>query len=125
MVKVCFCSSKKFYDLVRKFAKELDNEGIKYFTPNLDFKGEDSDIEWSIKAKLTKDHFARIDNSDLVYVVNLNGYIGESVFGEIAYAKGAKKKVYALEPAETPTKSVFIDEVLTIDGLIKKVKQFS
>ena len=42
---------------------------------------------------LEKAHYAKIDLSDGIYVVNLNGYIGESVKKEIEYAKSIGKEV--------------------------------
>ena len=38
-------------------------------------------------------HYKKIDMSDGIYVVNINGYIGESVKKEIKYAKQHNKEV--------------------------------
>lgn len=38
-------------------------------------------------------HFKKIEMSDLVYVMNIDGYIGESTAREIAYANHLGKKV--------------------------------
>ncbi len=38
-------------------------------------------------------HEKKIDISDAIYVVNINGYIGESVKREIAYAKAHGKEI--------------------------------
>lgn len=42
-------------------------------------------------------HFRKIDLSDLVLVLNVDGYIGKSTSKEIAYAKRVGKKVIYLE----------------------------
>lgn len=42
---------------------------------------------------LEKAHYKKIDISDGIYVVNINGYIGESVKKEIEYAKKHNKEV--------------------------------
>ena len=43
-------------------------------------------------------HYAKIDISDGIYVVNLDGYIGESVSKEIEYAqKNGKDIIYHCE----------------------------
>lgn len=121
---LCFCSSTKFYDIVKDYAQKLKNEGIDYKTPNLAFGcKEDAEIDFNLKKQLTLDHNERMDESDIIYIVNPKGYIGESVSMEMAYAKGAGKKVYALEQAQTPTKSAFIDEVKSIEEVIKEVKE--
>ena len=38
-------------------------------------------------------HYAKIDMSDGIYVVNIDGYIGESVSKEIEYAKQKGKGI--------------------------------
>lgn len=42
---------------------------------------------------LTKAHYKKIEISDGIYVVNIGGYIGESVQAEIAYAKKLGKEI--------------------------------
>jgi hypothetical protein len=43
-------------------------------------------------------HFHKIDMSDEIFVINVNGYIGESTKREIEYAIRTGKKVTYLEP---------------------------
>ena len=40
-----------------------------------------------VLSHLEKAHYRKIDISDGIYVVNIGGYIGESVKAEIQYAK--------------------------------------
>ena len=40
----------------------------------------------------------KIDISDAIYVVNVNGYIGTSTKKEIEYAKSLNKEIFSLEP---------------------------
>lgn len=42
---------------------------------------------------LVSAHYKRIDMSDGIYVVNIDGYIGKSVSAEINYAKKAGKEI--------------------------------
>jgi len=42
-------------------------------------------------------HLKKIDLSDKIFVVNKNGYIGESVKEEIEYAKSKNKEIEYLE----------------------------
>ncbi len=42
---------------------------------------------------LKKEHLKRIDLSDAIYVVNINGYIGDSTKFEIEYAQKNKKEI--------------------------------
>ena len=58
-----------------------------------------------LKRDLTEDeknllgelHRTKIDLSDAIFVVNIGGYIGESVKSEIAYAKEKGKEIIYLE----------------------------
>lgn len=43
-------------------------------------------------------HYRKIDLSDGIYVVNIDGYIGESVKKEIQYAKSHNKEIIYHEP---------------------------
>lgn len=49
------------------------------------------------KELLGKIHKAKIDLSDAIFVVNVDGYIGESTRGEIEYAKTKGKEIMYLE----------------------------
>lgn len=43
--------------------------------------------------QLAKAHYAKIDMSYGIYVINIDGYIGESVQKEIEYAKKHNKEI--------------------------------
>lgn len=47
---------------------------------------------------LSELHYKKIDISDAIYVVNVNGYIGSSTAKEIQYAKTLGKEIMYLEP---------------------------
>lgn len=54
------------------------------------------------RERLGKLHRAKIERSDAIYVVNADGYIGESVRDEIAYAQSIGKEIFYLQtPKET------------------------
>ena len=53
-----------------------------------------------MKEMLDDMHLRKIDLADEIFVVNVNGYIGESTRREIAYAKSTGKKVNYLVPVE-------------------------
>ena len=46
-----------------------------------------------VLSHLEKAHYRKIDISDGIYVVNIGGYIGESVKAEIQYAKENGKEI--------------------------------
>ena len=43
-------------------------------------------------------HYKKIDISDAIYVVNVDGYIGSSTGKEVEYAKKLGKEIMYLEP---------------------------
>ena len=49
------------------------------------------------KKMLDEMHKQKIDMSDEIYVINLNGYIGESTKSEIEYANSKGKNISYLE----------------------------
>ena len=54
---------------------------------------------------LSKMHYQRIDMSDAVYIVNVDGYIGESTRNEMAYAISKGKEILSLVPIPERTES--------------------
>jgi len=49
------------------------------------------------EAMLARSHRKKIDLSDAIYVINVNGYIGASASDEIEYAKSKGKEIMYLE----------------------------
>ena len=55
------------------------------------------EIRLDTKKMLDEMHKQKIDMSDEIYVINLNGYIGESTKSEIEYANSKGKNISYLE----------------------------
>lgn len=82
---ITICTSKKFKDLIPKVAKKLELHGNIVFIPFFYMDG-------SLKSKFVS-NFKKIRQSDQIYVINPNGYIGESVSAEIAFAMIENKEI--------------------------------
>ena len=54
-------------------------------------------ISETVKENLDALHKKKIDMSDIIYVINKDGYIGESTKSEIAYALAHNKEVLYYE----------------------------
>lgn len=93
---ITLCGSIRFKEEFLKVKEKLTLEGNIVFIPNFfkDFKGE---ISIEMKKMLDEMHRQKIDLSDEIYVINVNGYIGESTKSEIEYAISNGKKVKYLE----------------------------
>ena len=93
---VTLCGSVKFYDKMQEINEKLalENEyvviGLTPRVTNRTFTEHDKEL-------LGELHRAKIDLSDAIFVVNVDGYIGESTRVEIEYAKQKGKEVIYLE----------------------------
>ena len=57
------------------------------------FFGHDGDDVSDIKEMLDDIHKAKIEKSDMIYVVNPDGYVGESTQEEIEWARYLRKTI--------------------------------
>lgn len=93
---VTLCGSVKFMDKIQEISERLELEngyaviGIVPHVLNRDLTQDEKDL-------LGELHRTKIDLSDAIFVVNIGGYIGESVKSEIEYAKEKGKEIIYLE----------------------------
>ena len=93
---VTLCGSVRFWDKIQEMYEKLELEnkyaviGITPHVMNRDFTEDEEDT-------LDELHKIKIDLSDAIYVINVNGYIGKSTREEIEYAKQKGKERMYLE----------------------------
>ena len=87
---VTLCGSMRFAKQMQRIALEFETKGYCAIHPILDadIALDEKDLE-----NIAKAHFKKIDIADIVYIVNIDGYIGESVSKEIQYAKERNKQI--------------------------------
>ena len=91
MKVVTLCGSMRFAQQMQEIALELEiKQGYCVLTPISGGSVPPSEKE---REKLAQAHFKKIDLSDAVYVVNIGGYIGESVSREVRYAQEHNKEI--------------------------------
>ncbi len=94
---ITICGSLKFEADIKYWAEKLTLDGncvLSIIYPgNADLKAYNSEQ----RENFAKAHIRRIDLSDAVFVVNKNGYIGESTQKEIEYATTQGKEIIFLE----------------------------
>lgn len=87
---ITICGSMRYAKEMMKIAEELkDGYAVIQCVYNIDgkkYEGVDASI-------LDKIHRKKIDISDAIYVVNIDGYIGNSTKNEIEYARNNGKEV--------------------------------
>ena len=102
---ITLCGSTKFKDEFLKAQKDLTLKGNIAISVGLFGHSGDSEVwenmdEGTItktKEMLDDMHKRKIDMSDEIFVINVNGYIGDSTKSEIEYAIKTGKKVNYLE----------------------------
>ena len=98
---VCLCGSTRFFEAYAEANLEETLAGKIVLTVGCMTR---SDAELGIeqdsdtKAKLDQLHLRKIDLCDEVLILNVDGYVGESTWGELCYAVGLLKRVRFLEP---------------------------
>lgn len=89
---ITICGSMRYSKEMMKIAEELELEKgyaviqCVYNVDGLKYEGVDASI-------LDRIHRKKIDISDAIYVVNIDGYIGNSTKNEIEYAINNDKEV--------------------------------
>lgn len=94
--KVCLCGSTRFKDKFFEVAKDLTMKGCIVTMPMV-FMHSGDEINSIQKHYLDEVHKAKIACADLIYVINVNGYIGDSTKSEIEWAIELGKKIEYLE----------------------------
>ena len=93
---ITICGSLKFEQEIRYYTEKLALEGNCVLSIIYPMKEKEKYTKEEIN-KLGEEHIKKIDISDAIFVVNKNGYIGESVMKEIDYAKKQNKEIIYLE----------------------------
>lgn len=105
---ICICGSTRFADLhaIMRWNFEKDGKAIclminylpEWYCKEMEWNKTDHIGEQvGNKTILDKLHLRKIDLCDMVFVINRNGYIGESTRNEIEYAKKMGKEIKYLE----------------------------
>ena len=95
---ITLCGSTKFKDDFLDIQKMLTLEG--YIVLSVGVFGHSGDDLQGLKVMLDDMHKRKIDLSDEIFVINKDGYIGESTRSEIEYAMTHGKKIRYLEEIE-------------------------
>jgi hypothetical protein len=97
---VCLCGSTRFMDAYTIATREETLKGHIVLTVGLFGHAEGMDMNGSIKKMLDELHLRKIDMADEIFVLNVDGYVGQSTSKEIEYAKEKGKGVRFLEPLD-------------------------
>lgn len=84
---ITICGSYKFKDKMIDVYKQLTEKGHLVFLPAIDCCEHRQ--EWYLAL-----HFDKIRRSEAIYVIDVDGYIGEATRAEMCYAEGVKINIY-------------------------------
>ena len=110
MRRLYVCGSFRFANRVSELEARLQEENVDYvMSREVDSRG----ILGCLK---------KIDDADVVYVVNPEGYVGKSVCVDIGYAHAKNKLIYAMHAVDDPSLMSLISDVLSPKALIDFLK---
>ena len=103
---ITLCGSTKFKDEYLEVQKQLTLQG--HIVLSVGMFGHADGVELSREEKVRLDnlHKEKINMSDAIFVINKDGYIGESTYSEIDWANRMNKEIYFLEKLPDVTESV-------------------
>jgi hypothetical protein len=111
MKKLYVCGSFKFKTEMEGLERKLKEENIRFqMSKEMNSRG--------ILGCLRK-----IDDADIVYVVNPQGYVGKSVSVDIGYAYAKNKSIYVMHPVDDPPIMKLVNDVLSPKALIDFLKE--
>ena len=95
---ITLCGSTRFKEYFLEVQKKLTLEGNIVISVGLfGHAGDGEALQYEVKAMLDRQHLAKIDLADEIFVINVDNYIGDSTRKEIEYAKAKGKHVGFLE----------------------------
>ena len=92
MKTLTICGSMRFEKEMKDIAFKLETEKG-YNIIQCTYNENNSELNFDTAERLVDAHYKKIDMSDGIYVVNIDGYIGKSVRNEIDYARKNGKEV--------------------------------
>jgi hypothetical protein len=120
MTKVFIAGSRKFYSQINDLVIRLKEVNVVGLTP---MKEKDlDDFEQEKKALLKA--FDLIGDSDYVYVVAEEGYVGKAVAMEMAYAYAKKVKIISSEEVKELSARALVSEVKDANKFVLNLKSF-
>ena len=90
---------------------------------------KDENIQYQVSKKMDSQGILgclkKIDDADVVYIVNPEGYVGKSVSVDIGYAYAKNKSIYVMHPVDDPPVMDLVNSVLSQKALIGFLKEGS
>jgi hypothetical protein len=95
---VCLCGSTKFKEQLIEENARFTGEGEIVLSVGWYSHADQRELTEEFKTQLDVLHKHKIDLADHVYVINVNGYVGDSTLSEIDHARATGKPITFREP---------------------------
>ena len=131
MNRVVICGSGKLREEIFLAGRLLTDAGLQVMVPPLHrieelVAGRPAECRELAWKGATFAHFNRIDKSDVVFIVNPNGYIGPSTTLELGYAVARHAYIVAMMPDEAEVaRTVLLDCVLETADVDRACKELA
>ncbi len=103
-----------------RFTRELEELEARLKEENVDYQ-----ISKRMGSGGILECLKKIDDADVVYVVNPEGYVGKSVSVDIGYAYAKSKSIYIMHLVDDPPVMDLVNAVLSPKSLIEVLKKGS
>lgn len=97
---ITLCGSTRFKDEFLAVQKQLTLQGHIVLSVGMFGHADNEELSTEDKIRLDNLHKEKINMSDAIFVINVDGYVGESTYSEIDWATRMKKEIYFLVPPD-------------------------
>ena len=119
MKKITISGSMKSRDKIKDTKEKLERLGFEALFPKLDYSEENGGVAESQdeKSKLAWDHFKAVEESNAVYFLLPQGYMGTSCKLELGYALALRKDIFFSEKTNDIGLDSYPKAFIDIDNL--------
>jgi len=100
-----------------RFIREMEELEVKLKEENIGYR-----ISKKVDCRGILGCLEKIDEADVVYVVNPGGYVGRSLCVDIGYAYARGRSIYVMHPIEDPPVMKLVKGILSFEELIDLLK---
>ena len=112
---ITLCGSTRFKDEYLAVQRDLTLQGHIVLSVGLFAHADNEELSAEEKIRLDNLHKEKINMSDAIFVINKDGYIGESTYSEIDWANRMKKQIFFLVEPEKPEEDNPVTETSATD----------
>jgi hypothetical protein len=117
---IFIATSKRFYSEAESIVERLKRRNLTVYHPYFDLDAEIIETDPDIKTDVTLRHFPEIDQSEALYALLPEGYIGCSVTIELTYAYAKGKRIIVSEQPEEYAIRAMVSEVCPPDQFVAR-----